>query len=137
MLMPKGDGTFMAGPFDVLCILHNRETGRFHPAFFEDHPFPGPRPENPDDIKVIRLMSKMHHTEGATTFEGALVQLAQLVKQIDVLPTNIWLKPKAWDGNTGLVWVVNNWLADPVAAFNDLKKALENPGALLASLKEA
>jgi hypothetical protein len=135
MLVSKGDGSFLAGPFDVLCILHNRETGRFHPAFFEDHPFPGPRPERFEDIKVIRLKSRMHHTEGATTLEGALRQLADLTKQISVPVTNIWLKPKAWDGDIGLVWVVDNWLQDPVQAFNDLKEALKNPEALLAELK--
>lgn len=135
MLISKGDGSFMTGPFDVLCILHNRETGRYHPAFFEDHPFPGPQPVRIEDVKVVRLMSKMHHTEGASTFEGALRQLADLKHQIDVPVTNIWLRPKPWDGNTGLVWVVENWLQNPMQALNDLKEALKNPEALLAELK--
>lgn len=134
MLMPNGDGTFMAGPFDVLCILHNRETLRFHPAFFEEHPFPGPRPEI-TETKIVRLFSKMHHTEGSPTLEGALIQMGELAQKISVPPTNIWLKPKPWDGDLGVVWVVDNWLRDPVQAFNNLQEALKNPAALLAELK--
>lgn len=134
MLIPNGDGTFMAGPLDVLCIL-KAPGGRFHPAFFEEKPFPGPYPERIEDVKMVRLRSVMHHTEGADTLEGALVQIAELARQISVPPTNIWLKPTEWDGRQGVVWVRDNWLKDPVAAFNNLEAALKDPKAFLASLK--
>lgn len=135
MLIPNGDGTFMAGPFDVVCILKG-PGGRFHPAFFEERAFPGPYPDRVEDVKVVRLVSRMHHTEGAETLEVALMQVAELVKKISVTPTNIWLRPREWDGAQGVTWLCDNWLKDPVAAFNNLEEALKDPQAFLASLKE-
>lgn len=134
MLIPNGDGTFQAGPFDVLCILH-RFGGRFHPAFFEESPMPGPYPDRIEDVKVVRLRSRMHHTEGAETIEVALMQLAELSKKISVPLTNIWLKPIVWDGGEGIVFLRDNWLRDPAKAYNDLQEALKNPSALLAAIK--
>lgn len=108
MLINNGDGTFTAGPLDVLCILHNVKKGRFHAAFFEESPFPGPVPDV-DDVKVVRLKSKAHHTEGAETLEGALEHLDDLAAQIQVPPENIWRKPRKWDGQIGIVWITDNW----------------------------
>lgn len=134
MLMPNGNGTFMAGPFDVLCILH-RFGGRFHAAFFEENPMPGPYPDRLEDVKVVRLRSRMHHTEGAETIEVALMQLGELTKKISVPPTNIWLKPIMWDGGESIVFLRDNWLRDPVKAYNDLATALANPEALMAEIR--
>lgn len=137
MLMPTTDGTFMAGPFDVLCILHRSDLGRFHVCFMEEQAFPGPYQDRLEGATVIRLRSRMHHTEGAPTLEGALVHLAEMRKKINVLPTNIWLLPREWDGSEGFMWICDNWLKDPVKAYNDLEAALRDPTKLMMELKAA
>jgi hypothetical protein len=116
MLIDNGDGSYMTGPLDVLCILHDQTTGRFHPAFFEEAPFPGPRPDL-EDLKVVRLKSKMHHTEGAATLEEAMPLLDELAGRIRVRTTNIWRDPRPWDGQLAVVWLLANWLLqEPKAA---------------------
>lgn len=134
MLIPNGNGTFVAGPFDVLCILHG-PSGRFHAAVFTDRPFPGPYPTTFEEVDVVRLQSQMHHTDGAATLEVALMQVAELTKKIAFLPTNIWLKPFPWDGTQGFCWTVKNWLKDPLKAINDLDAALKDPAAFMVALK--
>lgn len=108
MLLSNNDGTYTAGPLDVLCILHDTTTGRYHAAFFEEAPFPGPRPEVFEG-RAVRLKSKMHHTTGAASLAGAQAHLDDMAKMIAVPPENLWLEPKPWDGEIGIVWMVPNW----------------------------
>lgn len=110
MLINNGDGTHTGGPLDVWCILHNATQGAdtYHPAFFEEKPMPGPRP-SVQDTKVVRLKSKMHHTEGFPTLEKALVQLDELAAKFRVPNENVWREPVEWDGHEGLVWLRENW----------------------------
>jgi hypothetical protein len=113
MLIEQEDGTYLAGPFDVLCILYDPVKNRYHAAFFEEKPFAGPVPEVAD-TEVVRLKSKMHHTEGATDLEGALLHLDEMVRTIRVPPENIWRKPRTWDADlVAAVWIVPNWRKNP------------------------
>lgn len=107
MLIDNGDGTYIVGPLDVLCILRHAETGRFHAAFFEEMPMPGPVPPA-DEVEVIRLKSKMHHTEGSDTLEGAQEHLGELAKQLYIDPMMILRDPQEWDGHEGVVTFMSN-----------------------------
>jgi hypothetical protein len=112
MLVKNGDGTFTGGHLDVWCILHDENTGRYHAAFFEEKPMPGPQPEL-KDIKIVRLKSKMHHTEGAEDLDGANKHLDEFAAKIKVPDENIQRDPIPWDGIIGIVRVVENWRLEP------------------------
>lgn len=34
MLLPNGDGTYTGGEQDIICILNDVNTGKYHAAFF-------------------------------------------------------------------------------------------------------
>ena len=108
MMINNGNGTFTAGGLDVLCILHDVNTDRYHAAFFEEHPLPG-EVKSIEETDIVRLKSKMHHTTGSTTLEGALEHLKELSEQIIVPEENIKKNPIDWDGEIGIVFVWNNW----------------------------
>lgn len=96
MMIQNDDGTFTAGPLDVLCILHVEKDGRFYPAFVEERPLPGPVPD-PKDMTFARLKSKMSHTSGFATLEEAKVSLREdLAKKLSCL--NVLEEPILWDG---------------------------------------
>jgi hypothetical protein len=102
------NGKPQCGPLDVVCILHDVTTGRYHAALFDERPFPGPvSPVEKTD--VVRLMSRSHHTTGAATLEEALVHLKDLAVHVNAEPENIWTEPREWGGEIGIVWVVPNW----------------------------
>jgi hypothetical protein len=109
MLIDKGDGTYAAGPLDVIFIYHHVEAGTFHPVFYEEHPMPGPvGPYN--ELEFVRLFSKMHHTRGAPTLEGAQELLAEMRTTIKVEDHNVESEhPMPWDGELGDVMIVPNW----------------------------
>lgn len=107
MMIQDGDKVIV-GPLDVAVILHDVTTGRYHAAFFEDHPLPGPVLAA-EDVGLVRLKSKMHHTEGAPDLAGALVHLDAMVDKMVIPIENIWREPEPWDGQIGLVWVVPRW----------------------------
>ena len=52
----------------IVAMLHNANTGRFHPILFDESPLPGPH--SPD--KPIRHKSQGHHTKGYDTLELAI-----------------------------------------------------------------
>jgi len=108
MLFEKQNGTFDGGSLDVICILQDINTNRFHAAFFEEHPMPG-EIKPIDELTFVRLKSKMHHTGGADTYEGALIHLEELTNKITVPEKNIWKEPVEWDGELGIVWIVPKW----------------------------
>lgn len=108
MLAPNGNGTFLCGPLDVVCVLHDVNTGKYHAAFFEERPFPGPiLPVS--ETKIVRLMSKMHRTDGADNISGALEHMSELAENLGVPEQNRWTDPREWDGEIGIVWLVPNW----------------------------
>lgn len=108
MMIEATNGTFTAGELDVLCILHNVNTGRYHAAFFEEHPLPG-EVKSVKETDIVRLKSKMHHTEGSETLEGALEHLEKLSEQIIVPDENIRKEPIDWNGELGVSLVWENW----------------------------
>jgi len=111
MLINNGDGTFIGGPLDKLVILRNVQTGRFHVCFFEEAPFPGPRQEV-SDAEIVRLKSKMHHTEGGASLEEAHKHFGEMRNKILMDDENYDLDPIPWDGQIPIVTVVPNWRRD-------------------------
>lgn len=87
MLISNGDGTYTAGSYDVLGIVKNTDTGRFHVYFWEERPPPGPYDPSPN---IVRLRSKMHHTEGAETFDIALEHVRQIQERVRIPEENVW-----------------------------------------------
>lgn len=109
MMVNNGNGTFTAGPLDVLLILHDVGNDTYHPAFFEEAPMPGPVPDY-WEVSVVRLKSKMHHTEGAKTLEEAQKLFDELAEKIELPEENRWRdKARDWDGQLGIVFVEQNW----------------------------
>lgn len=113
MLIRNADGTYDGDRFDVIGILKDSSTGRFHACIWLEAPMPGlPDP----DPNAIRLKSKMHHTIGADTFEGAIEHVQELRTKFKVDDTNVWTKPEqvvernfAQEGFAD-VMLVPNWL---------------------------
>jgi hypothetical protein len=110
MLIENGDGTYTGGPLDIWLILQDVNTKRFHPAFFQERPFPGPI-KDVQDVDVVRLASKMHHTTGFDTWEAAVKELNEtMLKAVKVAPENVWQdKPREWDGGIPVMLLENNW----------------------------
>jgi hypothetical protein len=110
MLIKQKDDTFVTGPRDVLCILHDVEKKRFHAVFFEEKPFPGDR-----DIKGgVRLKSKMHNAKGSETIEDEPIELDKLHKKIIVPEANVWRGPVEWDGHPALMLLFPDWTKEAV-----------------------
>ena len=108
MMVVRKDGTIDVGPLDVVCILHDVNTGRYHSAFFEEYPLPGPvKPFN--EVEIVRLKSKMHHETGSENLEGAFVHLHDLADKLNVYADNVWKDPIGWDGHPGVVITLPNW----------------------------
>lgn len=111
MMIGNEDGTFTAGPLDVLCILQHEKTGRFHPAFVEERPLPGPVP-SPKDMTFARMKSKMHHTTGFDTLEAAVTDLREdLAKKLSC--RSVLEKPLLWNGVPfACIWPVKDGSLD-------------------------
>lgn len=108
MMIQDGDKVIV-GPLDIVCVLHDVKTGRFHAAFFEEAPMPGPVGDIAD-LTVVRLKSKIHHTEGAPTLEEALTQMDEtLLAKMTIADENVVRKAINWDGDLGVVLIVPNW----------------------------
>lgn len=108
MMIDKGNGTYAAGLLDVLCILRNVNTGKYHAAFFEEIPVPG-KVEPMNETEIVRLRSKMHHTTGSETLDGALDHLKELREKIIVPDENVKKEPIDWNGEIGTTFVWENW----------------------------
>ena len=106
MMMDNGDGSFIAGGLDVLCILHNVNTNRYHAAFFEEKPY---KIQPIEETDIVRLQCKMHHTSGSETLEGALEELEKLSEKIIISKENIMNTPIDWNGELGITFVCTNW----------------------------
>lgn len=84
----------LAGPYDVISMVKDTSTGRYHLYMLYESRMPGLEDTDPDQLRVIRLKSKMHHTEGAATYEDALEQLAEMRTLIQIADENVWVKPE-------------------------------------------
>lgn len=109
MLIANGDGTYTAGPLDVMFVLHDVAHGTYHAAFFEEAPMPGPIADA-TEVEVVRLRSKFHHTAGAPDLAGAQVHLDEMLTKITVPESNFWRDHVvAWDGELGVTLLEANW----------------------------
>lgn len=101
---------FTAGPLDVLCVLHDTMTDRYHLAFFEEAPTPGPVPPF-DEMELVRLKSKMHHTQGAESMAEALLHMDEMLANDIELPESNICRDAAmpWGGDLGITLMVRNW----------------------------
>lgn len=111
MLIEKSDGsgTYLGGPADVAMIVQIGE--RFHVCFLEEYPLPG-QSQPVEELAVIKLKSKMHHTVGAATLEEAQAQLDDLRTKIELPDANI-IRDRAIAMNDPVsVMFLPNWLAD-------------------------
>lgn len=112
-LIPKGDGQgYITGPYDVLGIMQDVSTGRFHACLWLEAPLPS---QHGESDSIVRLKSKFHHTAGAETFEGALAHVAELRQKIEIEDSNVWTDPSQVVGkdftNHGYadICIVPNW----------------------------
>jgi len=118
MLVQRSDGTFTCSIYDVLVILRDSNTGRFHVTFFEWCPFPGELSKDTQQITVIRLRSKMHHTTGASTFLDALVHLADMRKKLDILDECVVTTEFYHWGGEPCSWIAKAWRNNPFQSLN-------------------
>lgn len=108
MMVSNGDGTFTAGGLDLLCILYDVNKNSYHAAFFEESPMPG-EVKSVEETDIVRLKSRMHHTGGSDTLDGALKHLKGLSEKIIVPEENIWKEPIEWNGQIGVTLIIDNW----------------------------
>lgn len=108
MLIDNGNNTFTAGGLDMLCILHDVNTDKYHAAFFEESSLPG-KIKSIEETDFVRLKSKIHHTSGSDTLDGALIHLKDLSEKIVVPDENVFKQPIEWDGTIGMVLLWENW----------------------------
>lgn len=83
----------------IIGMIHNTKNDTYHPVVFSEHPLPGP----PEDGKLVRHKSKMHHTNGFATREEALAnargELAERVAEhFSGKPRFCLAKDFPWDG---------------------------------------
>lgn len=121
MLMENADGTFTAGPADVICILQ-LPGGTFHAAFFEEKPLPGPIGPL-TELEFIRLKSKMHHTQGTASLADSQAELDKLRSKISISDANV-LRDEAIKVNDPVsVWLVQNWLRGSISLREALPRS--------------
>lgn len=108
MLIPQGDGTYVMGPLDAIFIWRHVETGRFHPVIFEERPFPGPV-QDVEEMAVVRLKSKAHHTVGYESLAEAQAGIAEMRQKLFVEDECVFADdPLEWDGTVESM-IVPNW----------------------------
>lgn len=67
---------------------------------------------------MIRLLSKMHHTEGSPTLAGALEHLDKLAADLHISEKNVIRKPIPWSGELGITLLAT--LGDPMQVVTGL-----------------
>lgn len=113
MLIQTGENQTCGGPLDFICILKSNKTGRFHPAFVEEKPMPGPIPDVAD-TKFVRVKSKMHHTAGFETFEEAVTNVQESMRpRLTLSDDNVALEHSVdWDEKQMIfTMILLNWRA--------------------------
>lgn len=80
--------------WQAILILHDPKTGAYHAALFQEAPFPGPAETRYRHPRVMRLRSRMHHTVGAMSLEGAQAHADELASKIpDAKLFRDWVEP--------------------------------------------
>ena len=110
MLLQAEDGSYIGGALDVILVLKNTETNRYHVGVYLERPFPG----GSKPTGMVRLRSHLTHTEGAGTLEELERHLEDLVTKVRVREANVWRKPEQYIEFTGevpAVMLVRDWTA--------------------------
>lgn len=105
MRVDNGDGTYTAGPLDVVLILYRTSTDTYHICWCREAPLPGMGGVSGD---IVRLKSGGHHTDGAATLDGAKAHLQEFLAMVRHDPLNVCEVPLEWDGEV-FVQIVSNW----------------------------
>ena len=127
LLKNKGEGNgpaYSAGPADVICII-SLPGGTFHAAFYEENPISG-QVGPVDKLDFIRLKSKMHHIEGAATFEEAQKHLAALRARIELPDANVLDDVPLVLDDPVSVLIVPNWIRENMPLRDALKNWIKN-----------
>ena len=102
-----------AGPLDLITIVLDAKTKRYHPYFLEWHPLPGQFDAEVKDVTAVRLRSKMHHTAGFETLAEAQDHLRREIEEkIEIDPENVHIdedRIRVMDGINASVILVENW----------------------------
>lgn len=75
----------------IITLLHNSNSGRWHPILFVEYPLPG-------DAKLTRHKSKGHHSEGYDTRQAAEQGAEELSARIPGA-TLLLSDVTEWDGS--------------------------------------
>ena len=110
MLIENGDGTFIGGQGDVICILE-LPTGTFHTAFFEEHPLPGQNKSLAEE-DFLRLKSRMHRTEGSKTLEEEQLKLEEMRAKIKIPDSNVIRERAIKVEDPVNIWILPNWVKE-------------------------
>lgn len=112
---------FNGGEADMICIL-KLPGGRYHVAFYEENPMPGPvQPIR--ELSFVRLKSKMHHTAGAENLEEAQEHARQLREKIILPNSNVFITEAIELEDPVSVWAVPNWTTGTCTLEAALKAA--------------
>lgn len=93
MLLKSGTG-WLAGPFDVVSIIKNVRTGKFHVYFVCERSIPGQGGKNPSDMPGFALRSQLVDEQGTDTYEAAVEELTKLREKLSISDENVWSKPE-------------------------------------------
>lgn len=104
-MMQDDKGVLAWGPYDVLIVLRNKCTQRFHAAVLVEAEMITGTP------KFVRLRSKFHYSVGAAKIDLARQQLAGLVDRFHPPANNIATEPFPWDGDWPFYVITGNWVA--------------------------
>lgn len=117
MLITRTDGTYNAGPLDIICILFLSKSvssnyhDTYHAAFFVENPLPGPV-LYARDTKLVRLKSQMHHTAGAKTLAEARLHVEGMRREIHIADANVVTSAAVPVADAVNVWLIPNWDGD-------------------------
>lgn len=107
MFIRQKGNTLVGGEADIMCIIE-LPAGTFHVALFEERPLPGPvKPIR--ELDFIRLKSKMHHTTGAKTLEGAQEHAREMREQLVIEDSNVCVEKAMLVEDPVQVWMLKNW----------------------------
>lgn len=119
MIILNSNSTCSCGNADIICIL-KLPTGTYHVAFYEEVPMPGPiKPIS--ELDFVRLKSKMHHTQGAATIDGAREHAKMLRENLIISDANVYLDEAIEIEDPISHFFVPNWTTGKITLGEALK----------------
>jgi hypothetical protein len=108
------DGKVQADPYDLLGIVKNTATGRYHVTLWLEHPLPSVGWADEKCTGPIRLKSTMHHEAGFVTLEEAVGEIKRLrqnliIDDVCVLDTPDSAFSKNFEEGHASVIYMGNW----------------------------